>query len=435
MYCELFHLKEPPFRLTPDPQFLFGSKQHTRAKAYMESTIWLADGFVVITGDIGSGKTTLIESFLTELPDDVVLAHISQTQLSPVEFLQSLLVEFGFKPFAMRKIELLAVLKDFLVKQYAEGKRVILIVDESQNLSRKVLEEIRLLSGIEAQKEKVLRIILAGQPELADKLDSPNLRQLAQRIRLRFHLSAFSKRETREYIEHRLGVAGAGQRKVFSDEALDSVFRYTGGVPRLINILCDTAMLCAFADEKDFVELESLEAAVEELQWTAYSERHREPARELDSTDEHKKVVLPFGRLDILHEGQLVGSFDLAEGRAIIGRTSNNDLQLRSTFVSRHHAQILTDPQRSTLEDLNSTNGIFVGSQRVRRHELSNGDAIRLGEHKLVYRDLREGLVVGEASTGEQPKSERESSRQEVDKPRRRRPRRKGRGRVRKPRQ
>src|SRR5690606_32392069 len=163
----------------------------------------------VITGDIGSGKTTLIESFLSELPEDVVLAHINQTQLSPVEFLQAVLVEFGFEPFRMRKIELLTMLRDFMVEQYAAGKKVLLVVDAAQNLARAVLEEVRMLSGIEAQKEKLLRIILAGQPELSGKLDSPRLEQLAQRVRLRFHLGALSRQETRDYILHRLDVAGA----------------------------------------------------------------------------------------------------------------------------------------------------------------------------------------------------------------------------------
>ena len=143
MYCELFHLTEPPFRLTPDPQFLFASKQHARAKAYMESTIWLADGFVVLTGEIGAGKTTLIESFLAELPKDIVLAQINQTQLTPVEFLQALLVEFGFKPFRKAKVELLSMIKDYMVEQYAAGKKILLIIDEAQNLSHQVLEEVR----------------------------------------------------------------------------------------------------------------------------------------------------------------------------------------------------------------------------------------------------------------------------------------------------
>ena len=172
MYLELFKLHELPFRLTPDPQFLYLSKHHARAKAYMESTIWFTDGFVVITGEIGSGKTTLIETFLKELEKDVVVAQINQTQVSAIEFLQTVLVQFGFQPFRMKKAELLSTLNEFLVEQYANGRRVLLIVDEAQNLSNKVLEEIRLLSGVETTKEKVLRIILAGQPELNEKLNS-----------------------------------------------------------------------------------------------------------------------------------------------------------------------------------------------------------------------------------------------------------------------
>ena len=147
MYLELFKLHELPFRLTPDPAFLYLSKHHARAKAYMESTIWFTDGFVVITGEIGSGKTTLIETFLKELEKDVVVAQINQTQVSAIEFLQTVLVQFGFQPFRMKKAELLSTLNEFLVEQYANGRRVLLIVDEAQNLSNKVLEEIRLLSG------------------------------------------------------------------------------------------------------------------------------------------------------------------------------------------------------------------------------------------------------------------------------------------------
>jgi general secretion pathway protein A len=173
MYLDLFKLKELPFRLSPDPQFLYLSKNHARAKAYMESTIWFTDGFVVITGEIGAGKTTLIETFLREVDDSVAVAQINQTQVSALEFLQSVLVQFGFQPFKMRKAELLATLNQFLVEQYTAHRKVLLIVDEAQNLSPRVLEEIRMLSGVETTKEKVLRIILAGQPELNDKLDGP----------------------------------------------------------------------------------------------------------------------------------------------------------------------------------------------------------------------------------------------------------------------
>src|ERR1700712_4990873 len=215
MYLELFKLHELPFRLSPDPQFLYLSKQHARAKAYMESTIWVTDGFVVITGEIGAGKTTLIESFLKEIQADVVVAQINQTQVSAVDFLQAVLVQFGFSPFKMKKGELIATLNTFLIEQYAAGRKVLLIVDEAQNLSLRVLEEIRMLSGVETTKEKVLRIILAGQPELNDKLDSGELVQLAQRVRLRFHLTALSENDLQAYVLHRLEVAGSGGRKIF----------------------------------------------------------------------------------------------------------------------------------------------------------------------------------------------------------------------------
>jgi type II secretory pathway predicted ATPase ExeA len=393
MYVDLFQLKEPPFRLTPDPQFLFASKQHARAKAYMESTIWLADGFVVITGEIGSGKTTLIESFLAEVPPEIVVAHISQTQLSPVEFLQALLVEFGFKPFRKRKVELLAMLKDFLIEQYATGKKLLLVIDEAQNLSRKVLEEVRLLSGLESQKEKLIRIIIAGQPELSRKLDSPRLQQLTQRVRLRFHLSALSKRETHEYITHRLNVAGANDRTIFTDAACDMVFRYAGGVPRLVNVLCDTALLCAFGEEQTQVDDKIVKAAADELQWVEYTERLREQELHGATGQFSETSGHPLARVEVLFRDEFVSELNLPFGAAIIGRTPANNLQIRSKFISRHHAQIMSDAEQSVLEDLNSTNGVYIKGKRVKHYELKDGDVIQLGEHKLLYRDLRRVLV------------------------------------------
>jgi type II secretory pathway predicted ATPase ExeA len=392
MYRELFKLQEPPFRLTPDPQFLYASKQHARAKSYMESSIWLADGFVVITGEIGSGKTTLIESFLAELPENVILAHVNQTQLTPVEFLQALLVEFGFEPFKMRKVELMAVLKDFMIERYAAGKTLLLVIDEAQNLSRRVLEELRMLSGIEAQKEKLLRVILAGQPELQRQLDAPRLEQLKQRVRLQFHLGALSKRETQEYIEHRLEVAGAEGREIVTADAFDPIFTYSGGVPRLINTLCDTAMLCGFAEDKALITKELIATAIEELQWVPFVERYKgdEPVDNEDDTGRFNVLRQPPARFDILFRDQPVSEFYLTIGRAIIGRTADNDLQIASKFISRHHAQVTTKADACTVEDLNSTNGVFIGSKRVKYHRLADGDVIQLGEHKLVYRDRRD---------------------------------------------
>ena len=429
MYLDPFKLKELPFRLTPDPQFLYLSKQHARAKAYMESTIWFTDGFVVITGEIGSGKTTLIESFLKEIQSDVVIAQINQTQVSAVDFLQAVLVQFGFSPFKMKKAELIATLNNFLIEQYAAGRKVLLIVDEAQNLSMRVLEEIRLLSGVETTKEKVLRIILAGQPELNEKLDAPELIQLAQRVRLRFHLGTLPPAEVRAYIQHRLDVAGADGRPIFAEDTFAEIFRYSGGVPRLVNTLCDTAMLAAFGSDRDHVTLQDVETSVQELGWVEFSARPRQtyrsepraaraptpaPSRVRHAFDEHEHTAgdgfgttgemdaVVIGHLVVATDGQTVEEVTLRPGRLIIGRTPENDLQIDSRFVSRHHCQISTTPQGCTIEDLNSTNGIYVQGRRVRRHNLNDGDVVVLGKHELTYVDER--LARARVSSGEHPR-------------------------------
>lgn len=388
-YLEHFKMQEQPFRLTPDPEFLYWSKQHARAKAYMESTIWLADGFVVITGEIGSGKTTLLQSFLAELDDDVVYAVVSQTQLTPTQFLQAVLTEFGFKPFDKRKVELLDMLNMFLIEQYSNGKKVVLIVDEAQNLTRKVLEEIRLISGIETHKEKVLRIILAGQPELKETLDSAGLKQLVQRVRLRFHLGPLDRREMREYIEHRLSVAGAENKALFGDDTFDTIHRYTGGVPRLINTLCDTALLCAFADEQETVDLNEVKSAIEELNW----EEH-ESSTGIHEMLEQMKTRSPADsevtRIEIRSDGEIVEELTFQPGRIIVGRSPDNEIYIKSKFVSRHHAQLISDDDGCVIEDLNSTNGVFLGEKQVKKYRLRDGDVVSLGVHELVYHDLRQ---------------------------------------------
>src|ERR1700736_1516660 len=392
MYLELFKLHELPFRLSPDPQFLYLSKQHARAKAYMESTIWFTDGFVVITGEIGAGKTTLIETFLRELQTDAVVALINQTQLSPTAFLQTVLVQFGFSPFNMKKPEVLATLNQFLVEQHISGRKVLLIVDEAQNLSPRVLEEVRMLSGIETTKEKALRIILAGQPELNDKLNSPELEQLTQRVRLRFHLTALTSAETAAYIDHRLEVAGSQGRRIFADETYPTIYRYTGGVPRLINTLCDTCLMSAFGRDKDAASVADLEAAIRELQWvefTSATNRMQVPNIQHSYAPTHADQGQAVGRILLASEGKTIIERELKPGRLVIGRTPDNDLQIDSKFISRHHCQIVTQRDSCLIEDLNSTNGIYVQSKRVRRYNLNDGDVVQVGQHEIMYIDER----------------------------------------------
>jgi len=371
MYLDLFRLKELPFRLSPDPQFLYLSSHHARAKAYMESTIWFTDGFVVITGEIGSGKTTLIESFLRELDKDVVVAQINQTQISPLGFLQGLLVQFGFSPFKMNKAELLATVNRFLIEQYAAGRKVVLVIDEAQNLSQRVLEEVRLLSGVETTKDKTLRIILAGQPELGDKLDSPEMVQLAQRIRLRFHLTPLSREDCTAYILHRLEVAGAEGRAIFSDAALALVQRYAGGVPRLINTLCDTAMMSAFAIDKDTVDEAEVKAAIDELQWVEYAARTNRMARAemVVPVLRHVTPETVLGRLYVATDGRTVSEKELRLGRLLVGRL----LHVALLHLAAAGDQVHEDPQERDDDDEDAPQRLdpaveVVAAEDVREH-------------------------------------------------------------------
>ncbi len=283
-------------------------------------------------------------------------------------------------------------MNQFLTEQHASGRKVLLIIDEAQNLSARVLEEVRMLSGVETTKEKVLRIILAGQPELNDKLNSHELLQLTQRVRLRFHLAALTREETASYIEHRLEVAGSQGRRIFAEDTYPTIFKYTGGTPRLINTLCDTSMMSAFGRDQDTVTLEDVEAAIRELQWVEFSagtNRMRTPNMEPARHSQFHQGQHSVGRILLASEGTTVVERELKPGRLVIGRTPDNDLQIDSKFISRHHCQIITQADSCLIEDLNSTNGIYVQSKRVRRHNLNDGDVVQVGQHEIMYIDER----------------------------------------------
>jgi type II secretory pathway predicted ATPase ExeA len=274
MYLKHFGFTNEPFGQSPDADMLFLSKGHLRAKAYMEYFVLADAGIAVLTGDIGAGKTTLIHRLLADLPEHVLAAKMFQAQLTDVEFLQSVLAEFGLQNLEIGKIALINRIKQFLLDCHNRGQKTLLIIDEAQGLERKTLEEIRMLSGLEQDRKRLLNIILVGQPELADKINAPDMEQLRQRLRFHFHLLALSDSETKEYIRHRLHLAG-GKEPILTEDALDKVFYYTGGVPRLINTLCDMALLTAYVDDRHTVDQQILLDAVKELNWVPYEERPR----------------------------------------------------------------------------------------------------------------------------------------------------------------
>ncbi len=381
LYHEFFGLREQPFQLTPDHNFLYLSKVHSRAKAYMEYTIWNRDSFVVITGEIGSGKTTLIHSLLATMDENVLVAKIHQTQLDELEFYQSILVEFGLQPFkAHSKVELLAMLNNFLREKSEQEIQVVLIIDEAQNLSPRVLEEVRLMTGLETSKGKILNLILVGQPELKNIIDGPGMEQLNQRIRFRFHLNALSQSETAEYIEHRLKLAGYDKEEaLFARGTVPLIYHYSGGIPRLINILCDTAMLSAFVDSRSKITAKMIEDVIMELQWTPYSERSKKTIHPQDiySLDQQPpKVSVQVSGSDERRD------YILDKESISIGRFAGNDIRIDNRYISGHHAKIVTVQGQSYVVDLGSTNGTFVNGQRISKCRLKNSDSISLAVKK-----------------------------------------------------
>lgn len=249
MYESYYGFKEKPFNLTPDPDYFFMSRGHEEAYTHLEYAITENKGFVVITGEIGSGKTTLINYFLRKLRQDIQVAVINQTLLQPKQFLKMICREFELSVNGMDKSETLDLFQNFLVKQFAKRIRIALIIDESQNLPDKTIEEIRLLSNLESEKQHLIQILLLGQPELKNKLQKKNMEQFIQRVTVYWHLNSLDNDEVNQYIHHRLRVAGSERFDIFDQEAIDAIYKHSRGIPRLINILCDAALVHGYADE------------------------------------------------------------------------------------------------------------------------------------------------------------------------------------------
>jgi general secretion pathway protein A len=265
MYNQFFGFKERPFQLVPNPAYFFLSKSHEEAMAHLIYAVAQGDGFVEITGEVGTGKTTLCRAFLENLGPETEVAYVFNPKLDCIQLLKAINDEFGISSEANNVKDLIDNLNAFLLRKKAEGKQVIAVIDEAQNLSHDVLEQLRLLSNLETTTSKLLQIVLVGQPELAEMLDSYELRQIAQRITLSCHLSPLSSKETRDYIRHRLHVASPKLGATFTGSARRAIYKYSGGIPRLINIACDRALLVGFGLNRTKITGGMAKASIREL--------------------------------------------------------------------------------------------------------------------------------------------------------------------------
>lgn len=263
MYEAYFGLREKPFELVPNPDFLYLSSTHKRALMYINYGLMERVGFVLLTGEVGSGKTTLIRNFIKRHDETVTLAKVFNTRVNAEQLLSLINEDFGLDSRDKGKVQLLKDLNAFLIKEYEQGRHALLVIDEAQNLTPDLLEEVRMLSNLETDSSKLLQIVLVGQPELRGTLVRADMLQLRQRISIMCHLTRLNRPEVEEYIRHRLEVAGNRDALQFTTDALDRIYHSSGGIPRLVNIICNFLMVTAFAEKAREVNVAMVDDTVE----------------------------------------------------------------------------------------------------------------------------------------------------------------------------
>jgi len=266
MYLEHFGLTSFPFATTPDPRFYYPSAKHREALACLLYAVEQRKGFGLVSGEVGAGKSMLCRAAIEQLGDKADIALVVHTLVTPKQFFQVVCDEFGISTKNRSKIQLIGAIKKFLLERHAAGRTVVLIVDEAQNLDSNVLEEVRLLGNLETTSEKLVQILLVGQPELRQLIGSPEHRQLNQRITVKFHLGALTEEDVHGYVDHRLHVAGAVRNGLFDADAKHELFRASGGVPRMLNVICDQALLQAFVNEQHAVPRDLVRRVVADME-------------------------------------------------------------------------------------------------------------------------------------------------------------------------
>ncbi len=266
VYLEYYGLTEPPFDITPNPRFLFYSPKHREAYNHLLYGIRERKGFIQLTGEVGAGKTTLCRAMLEQLDRKYATALILNPVMSADELMKAVACEFGLPVANLDRLETLGVINQFLLQQVERAQESVLIIDEAQDLTDDLLEQVRLLSNLETDNRKLLQIVLLGQPELRERLNNPRLRQLRQRITVRYHLQALNRNEVSQYIQHRLHLSGANGVPAFTWPALWQVFSYSQGIPRLVNAVCDKALLAGFVEQRERIDFRLVRRAIRELE-------------------------------------------------------------------------------------------------------------------------------------------------------------------------
>ena len=401
MYLEFYGLRRRPFDMTPDPFFFFPSQKHREALASLIYAVREKRGFVVITGEIGSGKTTVCRTLLQKLDPAAKVAMLTNTTLTPKQLLEAICEDFGLPSEKHTKVELLFKLNRFLVEQNDAGNPVVLILDEAQNLSLKALEEIRLISNMETDARKLVQIMLLGQPELRDKINRPELEQLRQRVSLRYHLRSLNRKEVRLYIEHRLRIAGDEGQVKFTKGAVDSAYEFSKGIPRLINVVCDQALLTGYLRETRKLHRTIVREIAAEFECPPVNE---ESDRETEDTEER-----PFGFWRLFRRKRERSGLrrEAAEDVTLSPDRMEEKVDEDASFSSQEEAEILRKISELKLAGIYAQNGAFMA--RIDGVHLQAGDhffgvkVARVDEDRIVfgYGEKRYQLIIQSHGDGD----------------------------------
>jgi general secretion pathway protein A len=275
MYEKFYGFRERPFEITPDPKFLYLSESHKEALAHLTYAVRERRGFTVVTGEVGTGKTILVQTLLSKLDGNTKTAYLFNPMMGSTDFLHYICQDLGLKSQKKSKGQYLFQLHKFLMSCYSKNETVVLIVDEAHKLDPKLLEEVRLLTNLETSKNKLLQVILIGQPELSEIMEKPEFRQLKQRVSLRYHVQPLNKEDTKKYVRKRLRVAGTFNLNIFTPKALNKIYRYTKGIPRLINIICDNALLMGYATDQKVIGRKIVHEAIKNLDGFSLQKKRR----------------------------------------------------------------------------------------------------------------------------------------------------------------
>lgn len=385
MYYEYFNLKEHPFRLTCEPKYFYLSPEHTHANAMMEFALIKRQGLMLLTGEVGTGKTMLVQHFLSRLDTGYKIISINQTKLSEIEFLQLLALEMD-QPVKQddKKPELLHSIQDTLEALHEQDMHSIIFIDEAQNLEPDILKLLFQLSQLRVDNQRVCTIYLVGQNKIRETLESPEMSDAVSVINAKYHLGPLSMKDIRRYIFHRLAVAGGHKSVKFNKDVFAVIETYTGGRPRLINVLTDHILTYAYMAEIKEVDAKTVDKAIEDLQWLPFGVQYgnEQAPRSPEVFKEERRHSY---KLVIRINNKVQGEYFIHKKRINIGRHRDNDLRIDDPLISRQHAQILQQGRTVYLRDLNSTNGTYVNNKRVDIAALEEGTVVKLGNCLLTF--------------------------------------------------